>query len=348
MSTQHLGTRAPARVHLLATWAETTGRIVAFGALGAWQMRPSAHRQRAANRRVCAGCRRRHHEVVTVLALLAALQLTGVAAWAVHNVRTPICQPPASSSSEDAARYTRHNSTLLVQARQVITAGPTGLALLYANTRHADICRFAPNGNLIARMGSGYARGGTMYGHVYLTYPKPEKSYEDLLPLTRHEARHTGQWAVGTALTGPLGFPIAYSLDESISPGAHNHFERHAGLADGGYPVPDGPSPMTSRLTLAAAALAITAFERHRIRRHLALLTALIGLDRRTRRGTRHWWHNHTHPVPPGPATRLLERIAHSAAGLVIEHRRLRQMGCAHCGQITVPGAASTVEGSDR
>ena len=173
--------------------------------------------------------------------MLVSLQVVGLLGLAAFGLGAPTCQPPARLTVNQAAAYTRSGASPAVFARQVLTAGQTGLALTYAKTRGANVCRFAPNGNLVARMESGFARGGTMYGHVFLTYAHDDYSYRELRSIKRHETRHTTQWAAGTLLGGPLAFPVAYSADELVAPGAYNHFERAAGLTDGGYEVPDGP-----------------------------------------------------------------------------------------------------------
>jgi hypothetical protein len=43
------------------------------------------------------------------------------------------------------------------------------------------------------------------------------------------------QWAVLTVIGGPLAFPVAYGIDDFFFPGSRNHFERLAGLEQGGY-----------------------------------------------------------------------------------------------------------------
>jgi len=67
--------------------------------------------------------------------------------------------------------------------------------------------------------------------------------------LLRHEARHAAQYA---RWLGPVGFLPGYALAALYSwartghPALRNHFESHAGLADGGYlqlPRPADPIP---------------------------------------------------------------------------------------------------------
>ena len=125
-------------------------------------------------------------------------------------------------------------------ARTVLTAvnGTTGAGLLLALLSGAKVRR-GRNGVLIAE---GYRRKVPpvtcfTVGSVILTRRTadwllaPERAH-----LLHHETRHAGQYAV----LGPLFWPAywlscgwSYALTGSY--GARNAFERHAGLATGGY-----------------------------------------------------------------------------------------------------------------
>ena len=316
-----------------STWGEGVLRTFGTGGLGLWHMRPAACRRREDRQEKCGGCRKRHRRLLRVLAVLVGLQVVGLLGLAAFGLGAPTCQPPAKLSVSQAASYTRSGASPAVFARQVLTAGQTGLALTYAKTRGADVCRFAPNGNLVARMESGFARGGTMYGHVFLTYTHVDYSYRELRSIKRHETRHTTQWAAGTFLAGPLAFPVAYSADELIAPGAYNHFERAAGLTEGGYEVPDGPSPTLTRVFIAAVLVGLVLFERHRFRRQLLLLRTHFRHRRASRTtGQAPWWHAETKPIARGRILRLLHRVSPRTADVVAEHRRLQQVGCPSCG----------------
>ena len=286
-------------------------RVFGTGGLGIWHLRPSARRRRAMRQESCGGCRKRHRLLLRALAVLVGLQAVGVLGLVAFGLGAPTCQPPVILSGTESANYVRSGAGPAVHLRQVFTAGQTGLALIYAEARDAKVCRYVPNGNLVASMESGFSRSGTMYGHVYLTNLDNTYSYSELVSIKRHESRHTVQWAVGTGLAGPLAFPLAYSVDELFAPAAHNHFERAAGLTEGGYAVPDTPPPTFTRLLIVAALAALILFERHRIRRQFLLLRL-------------HFRHRHD----------ALE-----------EHRRIRQLGCSSCGQLQLeslsPGAGS-------
>ncbi len=284
-------------------WIESALRVLATGVVGIWHLRPSARQARAGRRDSCTGCRKRHHRLLRVLTGLVALQLVGIAALVAFGLGAPTCPPPPTLSTQEGIDYTTSGKSPWIKARQVVTSGQTGLALLWARTRDAEVCRFAPNGTLVARMESGYARGGTMYGHAFLTSPSDDRTYAEIVPIKRHESRHTIQWTVGTTLAGPLGFPIAYSVDELFAPGAHNHFERAAGLTDGGYATPDTPSPTAIRVFIVLVLAGLVIFERHRLGRLLKLLKAHYDYQK-------------------------------SEASTFQGHRRLRQAGCRSCGDL--------------
>jgi hypothetical protein len=98
-ATRPLGTSGSTGLRQRQAWWEAAGRILGFGLLGVWQLRPAALRRRHAQRRHCAGCRHRHHELLAVLAVLALLQLTGTAVWAVHAVRGAALPTSARSTN---------------------------------------------------------------------------------------------------------------------------------------------------------------------------------------------------------------------------------------------------------
>ncbi|ONI75842.1 hypothetical protein BWI15_08505 [Kribbella sp. ALI-6-A] len=77
---------------------------------------------------------------------------------------------------------------------------------------------------------------------------------------------------MGTVVAGPLGFPVVDSIDELLAPGAHNHFERAAGLTDGGYAVLDAPPRTLVRVFFVLVVLGFVLFERHRLGRQMKLL----------------------------------------------------------------------------
>jgi hypothetical protein len=116
--------------------------------------------------------------------------------------------------------------------------GTTGAGLLIALAGRAKLRR-GRNGVLIAEGYRWKVPPATCFtvGSVVLTKRSAEWLLaEEQQALFRHESRHTGQYA----LFGPLFWPAywaacgwSYALTGSY--GARNAFERHAGLADGGY-----------------------------------------------------------------------------------------------------------------
>jgi hypothetical protein len=126
-------------------------------------------------------------------------------------------------------------------ARTLLTAvnGTTGMGLLVALATGATRIRRAPGGVLIAE---GYRRKippATCFtvGSVIITRRSadwllaPERAH-----LLDHESRHASQYAV----LGPLFWPAywlscGYSYATTGSYGTRNAFEKHAGLAGGGY-----------------------------------------------------------------------------------------------------------------
>jgi hypothetical protein len=116
--------------------------------------------------------------------------------------------------------------------------GTTGAGVLVALAGRARIRR-GRNGVLVAEGYRWKVPPATCFtvGSVVLTKGSAEWLLADeQRALFGHESRHTGQYA----LLGPLFWPAywaacgwSYALTGSY--GARNAFERHAGLADGGY-----------------------------------------------------------------------------------------------------------------
>lgn len=101
----------------------------------------------------------------------------------------------------------------------------TRVALLYARILGADI-RFDDESGIFVASGlcSGFARGGTTLGGVYLTRRNTTR------PVLRHEAVHADQWA-----RYGIVFGLLYLREELRHRGPRNRFEIEAGLEDGGY-----------------------------------------------------------------------------------------------------------------
>ncbi|MEU6357354.1 hypothetical protein ABZ896_50010 [Streptomyces sp. NPDC047072] len=138
--------------------------------------------------------------------------------------------------------------------RAAVNAPVSGAALLYGVGKGGEVYQ-NDNGTTAVVLDEGVVRAGTMFGTVFLT----DQDVEDETPrterLSEHEARHADQWAAFSIAAGPAAFPTLYALDETFFPGAFNHFERLAGLEDGGYDTPSDCPSIAGQLTLVSLAL---------------------------------------------------------------------------------------------
>ena len=173
-----------------------------------------------------------------------------MAAHCRHTARVSLC------TSRGAQAAGPPGASLLAQ--KVATWPETGIGLLYARATGAHVCRslVADYDVAVHARYFGGVRAMNM-GDVVLT-PGFDISREELMTLAGHEARHRPQWALATAIGGPLAFPVAYAIDDFFFPGSRNHFERQAGLESGGYQA-SGTGPVLGPAQLAViAALAAT------------------------------------------------------------------------------------------
>jgi len=233
--------------HVLS-WSWRCALVLALGALGLALVVASFTRWGA--RRVersagCLVCRRHRRWQGTVVVAVAAVVLVG-SGLRLHQdsvtVDPPACGmgwfledalPELSQAPEVAPAWAR--------TRTVMTAPATGLAHGYASLRGREFCTV---GHMtVAFIPSQPAAGGTTVGDLFLTRVEPGLSGSRADALGRHESRHVDQWTAATLLAGPLALPVLYAVDETLFPGSRNHFERGAGLEDGGYPPPSGTGP---------------------------------------------------------------------------------------------------------
>jgi hypothetical protein len=138
--------------------------------------------------------------------------------------------------------------------RAVVNAPVSEAALLYGVGKGGDVYQ-NDNGTTAVALDGGVVRAGTMFGTVFLTDQRMETETPRTDRLSEHEARHSDQWAAFSIAAGPAAFPTLYALDETFFPSAFNHFERQAGLADGGYDTPSDCPSIAGQLTLASLAL---------------------------------------------------------------------------------------------
>lgn len=182
--------------------------------------------------------RRPSRRRVLLVLVGAAVQLVCAGYFTVAGIGQPTCPAVARSPSGDPWHA----------VRAVINAPVSGAAMIYAGVVGGQPCRVAAEGITVTPVPSGYARGGTIYGTVFLTDRTSRQATARIARLSDHEARHATQWAVSTLIAGPFTFPALYAADESLFPGAHNHFEQSAGLTDGGYQTPPDTPPAAGRL----------------------------------------------------------------------------------------------------
>jgi hypothetical protein len=162
----------------------------------------------------------------TVAAILAAFAVVPVLSGQLWNTSKCLTIPSGDPMVRGPLRY-------------VVTSPPSGAALLYVDLLGADVCT-SPDDMLVADMQRGpIPRAGVAIGDVYITQRQGGHDLYSLAALSHHESVHSLQWAVSSLLAGPTAFPTAYGAVELVLPGSQNPFERQAGLAAGGYDVPD-------------------------------------------------------------------------------------------------------------
>lgn len=172
-----------------------------------------------------------------------------------------------ASAGSFAAAVPEGDGGLRETTRMVVNAPVSGAALLYGLGKGGEVHQ-GNNGTTTVVLADGVVRAGTMFGTVFLTDQHMEADSPRTQRLAEHEARHTDQWAAFSLVGGPAAFPALYALDEAFFPGAFNHFERQAGLDDGGYDTPSDCPSIAGRLTLVSLALVagLTLAARRRLR----------------------------------------------------------------------------------
>lgn len=179
------------------------------------------------------------------LMALGLLVIAVGALWRLVIVIKPVpeCSPPGGPLPATPL-------SAQVVAEKAATWAETGIGILYSQATGAHVC-FSKAQNYYVAVNANHIAGASAMalGDVVL---KPGLDYprQDLKGLVEHEARHRTQWAVGTALGGPLAFPIVYGVTNFFFPGAHNPFERMAGLESGFY-TPSGTGPVLGPAQLA-------------------------------------------------------------------------------------------------
>ena len=196
--------------------------------------------------------------VATLILLLVGVGIVWRSKVAIDSV--------ASCRAATAGQPRRSVDPALV-AEKVVTWPETGLGILYGDAIGASRCWYPPADYYVDLHSGRYAWARIMnVGDIVLAPPAQLSVHDDKQALARHEALHRSQWAVLTAIGGPLAFPIAYGVDDFFFPGSRNHFERLAGLNAGGYehvgtaPVIGWPQLVV--LLLAGALIAVLVYRR--------------------------------------------------------------------------------------
>ena len=258
-------------LHAIAGVLAALAAVLAFGLVGllvvVWRwVRGTRHGEQS-----CRGCRRRRYLTFGVTSLLAALVLVG-GGLSVHQ-STSGPSLPTCRTTEQAAHVPGSSGVPPMevaggeawsQTRQILTAPVSGLTRLYVDDRGGGLCEgksmtvgFLPS----AASGSGAAVGG-----VVLIDAKSRASAGDWEALAHHESRHVNQWAALTLAGGPLAMPVLYAVDDAFFPDSLNHFERAAGLEDGGYPGVDSWAPQPQWVDVTVFGLILLVVFRRRLR----------------------------------------------------------------------------------
>lgn len=272
-------------LHRLAAPARAVALIVCFGTLGLiwslpWMRRRSE--RKAAN---CTVCRRHRTWARVFVSCFVVAQAVGVAAFVFSAADPPLrCHAHLYADGQVRDEPLLPNVSPAGPwniTRQVIEAPISGLTLLSTTAAGMRDCGIPPLGKVVFWLPPRNSSGGSVVGGVFVAWMPANREYASLLQglqgfglapesrgsapqtylrygpnmsatrdeeieLSRHESRHIDQWAVATILGGPLAFPAAYVTDNAFFPLNRNHFERAAGLDDGGYsPPPDNlPAPL--------------------------------------------------------------------------------------------------------
>ncbi len=252
--------------------------FLAFGLLGlllgVWRLRPGRRRADL----TCRSCRRRRTAALAGTILLAGLAVTGSGLAVQQHFSGPTLPRCTTERPSIAAGTQGHlrlpaSGPLWSTTRQVLTAPISGLARYYVNHRGGGLCEV---GSItMAFLPSAASQSDVTVGSLVLAGTTTASlSDGQRKALARHESRHITQWAILTLAGGPVAMPVLYATDDSFFPGPRNHFERAAGLHDGGYPQPTafGPRPQWAKVTVIG--LILLAVFRRRLRWVSRLLIA--------------------------------------------------------------------------
>jgi hypothetical protein len=277
--------------------------MVCFGLAGLLWSLPSMRKRRQRRAEGCTICARQQRLAAVLVACLAVLLLAGGLARAqaaatpqvlCHSRITPDGRVQPEPLLTNVSPPRGWNVT-----RNVLVAPAGGFAVLAGRAVGMESCSGPP---LLVMFWEPphISGGGTEIGDVfvawmpaddpgtgalstqgyglagepgYLRYgPNISRSRVSESDLARHESRHVDQGAIGTILAGPLAFPLAYVVDGAFFPSSRNHFERHAGLEEGAYPIPTDYLPAPRWPDVIGIGLVAVLILRRRIRRASRLL----------------------------------------------------------------------------
>jgi hypothetical protein len=249
--------------------------LLAFGLLGllvwVWLLR----RGRRTADLACRCCRRRKGLALAATYALAGLVLAG-SGMAVHQHVSGPGLPQCSLELPDSATSNPDDSLVDVrgawlQTRQLLTAPVTGLARHYVNDRGGGLCE--AGSMTLAFLPSAASDSTVAVGNVVLAGDQSPMREGHGKALARHESRHVTQWATLTLTGGPLAMPLLYAADEAFFPHSRNHFERAAGLTDGGYARPGSFGPQLQWAKVGVLGMLLVAVFRRRLRWTSRVLT---------------------------------------------------------------------------
>jgi hypothetical protein len=254
--------------------------FVGGGLVGLFLVLPRTRFLRPRRVLACDLCQRRHHRLLVAMVLLALLSVAGLGLRVSQKARElPACAADTSIAEGRRVIDPRAPSRppLWSSVRSAMTAPVSGLALAYVEVRGRGLCSVGEPPITLAFVPQSKNRPGSMVGEVFLASPTPQIDAQRAHDLAEHESRHVDQWAVATIVGGITLLPALYVIDDTIYPKSENHFEKGAGLADGGYPPPPTP-PEGPRLWAVALWLGVALIV---ARRRVRWLVRTVVLRRR-------------------------------------------------------------------
>lgn len=262
--------------HATVRFVAVFAALLAFGLLGllvgVWHLA----RGRQPADPACRRCRRRRDLGLGGTFVLAGLVLVG-SGMAVHQHASGPALPHCGTELPERATGNLDHSlgevtgAVWLHTRQVLTAPVSGLARHYVNNRGGGLCEVGSM--TLAFLPSAASDSGVAVGSVVLTGAQSSIRQGNWEALASHESRHVTQWATLTLTGGPLAMPLLYAVDEAFFPQSRNHFERAAGLDDGGYPRPDGFGPRPQWAKVGVIGLLLVTAGRRRLRWTSRVLT---------------------------------------------------------------------------